>query len=166
MIRFSAAIALAAVCRDHLTRRGPARVEAGILECSGTTASFILGSVTELHCMFRPAAAPAGPIHRNDPACRRRRRAAGECRMAGRCSRRPAALGPAICAGSYGGAAASATAGVGVGANALVGGSNNTIALQPVSLQGQTGLGVAAGIAGLELAAGAADLRSVMAPPL
>jgi hypothetical protein len=49
------------------------------------------------------------------------------------------------------GAAASATVGVGVGANALIGGSNNTIALQPVSVQGQTGLSVAAGIAGLEL---------------
>ena len=41
--------------------------------------------------------------------------------------------------------------GVGVGANALVGGSNNTIALQPVSVQGQTGLSVAAGVAGLDL---------------
>ena len=46
------------------------------------------------------------------------------------------------------------TAGVGVGANALVGGSNNTIALQPVSVQGQTGLSIAAGVASLELRAG------------
>ena len=38
-----------------------------------------------------------------------------------------------------------------LGANALIGGSNNTIALQPVSVQGQTGLSVAAGVAGLEL---------------
>jgi hypothetical protein len=63
-------------------------------------------------------------------------------------------VGPGDLAGSYGGASASATAGVGVGANALVGGSNNTIALQPVSVQGQTGLGVAAGIAGMELRPG------------
>ena len=56
--------------------------------------------------------------------------------------------------GNYGGAAASATVGVGVGANALVGGSGNTIALQPVSVQAQTGLSVAAGVAGLELRAG------------
>ena len=60
-------------------------------------------------------------------------------------------LGPGDLAGTYGGASASATAVVGVGANVLVGGSNNTISLQPVSLQGQTGLGVAAGVAGLEL---------------
>ena len=57
-------------------------------------------------------------------------------------------------AGNYGGAAASATVGVGVGANALIGGSNNTIALQPLSVQAQTGLSVAAGVAGLELRAG------------
>ena len=60
-------------------------------------------------------------------------------------------LGPGDLAGTYAGASASATAVVGVGANALVGGSNNTIALQPVSVQGQTGLSVAAGVAGLDL---------------
>jgi len=60
-------------------------------------------------------------------------------------------IGRGDLAGTYVGAAASATVGVGVGANALIGGSNNTIALQPVSVQGQTGLSVAAGVAGLEL---------------
>jgi hypothetical protein len=54
-------------------------------------------------------------------------------------------------AGSYGGASAEATAGVGLGANALVGGSNRSVALQPLSLQGQTGLNLAAGVANLEL---------------
>jgi hypothetical protein len=39
----------------------------------------------------------------------------------------------------------------GLGANVLVGGSNRTIALQPLSLQGQAGLNVAAGVAGIEL---------------
>ena len=65
----------------------------------------------------------------------------------------PSARPAAIWRGTYVGASASATVGVGVGANALVGGSNNTIALQPLSVQGQTGLGVAAGVAGLELRA-------------
>lgn len=54
-------------------------------------------------------------------------------------------------AGHYGGATAEATVGAGVGANVLVGGSNRTIALQPVSVQGQAGLNVAAGVAGLDL---------------
>jgi hypothetical protein len=62
-----------------------------------------------------------------------------------------AMMHPGALAGSYGGATASATVGVGVGANALVGGSNNTIALQPVSIEGNTGLNVAAGIAGITL---------------
>lgn len=54
-------------------------------------------------------------------------------------------------AGSYGGASAEATIGVGLGANVLIGGFKKTIALQPVSIQGQKGLNVAAGIAGLRL---------------
>jgi uncharacterized protein DUF992 len=54
-------------------------------------------------------------------------------------------------AGSYGGATAEATVGAGVGANVLIGGSNRTVELQPVSLQGQTGLNVAAGVAGIDL---------------
>jgi Protein of unknown function (DUF992) len=54
-------------------------------------------------------------------------------------------------AGTYAGATASATIGVGLGANVLVGGSGNSIALQPLSIQGTTGLNVAAGIAALTL---------------
>jgi hypothetical protein len=54
-------------------------------------------------------------------------------------------------AGHYVGASAEATVGAGVGANVLVGGSNRTVTLQPVSVQGQTGLNVAAGVAGLTL---------------
>jgi Protein of unknown function (DUF992) len=54
-------------------------------------------------------------------------------------------------AGTYTGASAEATVGAGMGANVLVGGSNRTISLQPVSIQGQTGLNLAAGVAGLTL---------------
>ena len=54
-------------------------------------------------------------------------------------------------AGHYAGATAEATVGAGVGANVLVGGSNRTVTLQPVSVQGQAGLNVAAGVAGLDL---------------
>lgn len=56
-------------------------------------------------------------------------------------------------AGSYAGASAEATVGAGLGANVLVGGSDRTISLQPLSVQGQTGLNLAAGVAGLELRA-------------
>ena len=54
-------------------------------------------------------------------------------------------------AGNYGGASAEATVGAGLGANVLVGGSDRTIALQPLSVQGQAGLNVAAGVAELIL---------------
>jgi len=53
--------------------------------------------------------------------------------------------------GTYVGASAEASIAAGLGANVLVGGSNNTVALQPLSVQGQLGLNVAAGIGSLEL---------------
>jgi len=56
-------------------------------------------------------------------------------------------------AGEYAGASAEATVGAGAGANVLVGGSNRTITLQPISVQGQTGLNLAVGVAGLKLQA-------------
>ena len=54
-------------------------------------------------------------------------------------------------AGDYGGASGDASIGVGVGAHVLVGGSNRSVALQPLSLEGQVGLNVAVGVAGLTL---------------
>jgi len=54
-------------------------------------------------------------------------------------------------AGNYSGATAEATVGAGLGANVLVGGSDRTVALQPLSVQGQAGLNVAAGVAELTL---------------
>jgi hypothetical protein len=62
-----------------------------------------------------------------------------------------AQLRPGDLSGTYGGATASATVGIGVGANALVGGSGNTVALQPVSIETNRGLNVAAGIAAMTL---------------
>jgi hypothetical protein len=61
-------------------------------------------------------------------------------------SMRPGALD-----GHYGGVQASAAVGVGAGANALVGGFDRSFTLQPVSIQGQTGLNVAAGIGEMTL---------------
>ncbi|MGI9365567.1 MAG: DUF992 domain-containing protein [Rhizobiaceae bacterium] len=52
--------------------------------------------------------------------------------------------------GRYAGVSAQATVGLGVGANALVGGKN-TVVLQPFSVSGQTGLNVAAGFGGMNL---------------
>jgi len=54
-------------------------------------------------------------------------------------------------AGKYLGAGASATAGVGVGARALIGGVDNSISLQPLSLSGSKGFGASAVISGMVL---------------
>lgn len=53
--------------------------------------------------------------------------------------------------GNFVGASADAAIGVGLGANVLVGGSSNTISLQPLSVKTQTGLAVGAGIGSLQL---------------
>lgn len=61
--------------------------------------------------------------------------------------------------GSYTGAGAEATVGLGVGANVLVGGFRKGINLQPLSLQAQTGLNVAAGVQSLHLSYHSASLK-------
>ena len=60
-------------------------------------------------------------------------------------------LAPGSLAGNYGGLTAGANAGVGANANALLGGSNKTISLSPVSVEGAPGVNVAAGVAAVEL---------------
>ncbi len=54
-------------------------------------------------------------------------------------------------AGTYGGVGAEATAGVGLGANLLVGGTGRAFSLQPLSVQGQSGLNFATGVTTLTL---------------
>ena len=147
-------VALAAAlvtCASSAMAQG--RVEVGVLECRGSTTSFVVGSVTPLNCVFKPAAGPA------ESYTATLRRAGVDLGFNQQVVVAWAVWAPSggsryNLSGNYGGAAASATVGVGVGANALIGGSGNTIALQPVSGQAQTGLSVAAGVAGLELRAG------------
>ena len=54
-------------------------------------------------------------------------------------------------AGEYAGASGEVTIAAGLGANVLVGGSSRTVALQPVSIQGQIGLNLALGVASLSI---------------
>lgn len=60
-------------------------------------------------------------------------------------------LRPGDLAGNFAGATASATIGIGVGANALIGGSNNSFTLQPLSIEASRGLNVAGGVAAMSL---------------
>ena len=59
--------------------------------------------------------------------------------------------GPGFLAGDYYGATGEVTIAAGLGANVLVGGSNRTVALQPISVSGQLGLNLAVGVAALHL---------------
>jgi len=54
-------------------------------------------------------------------------------------------------AGTYVGASADVAVGLGVGANALIGGSRRSVALQPVSVEANTGVNLAAGVSRLRL---------------
>ncbi|MDP1961954.1 MAG: DUF992 domain-containing protein [Reyranella sp.] len=63
----------------------------------------------------------------------------------------PGSIAPGSLGGSYAGATASATVGVGVGANVLLGGGSGQVTLQPVSVEGNKGLNVAAGIGAVDL---------------
>ena len=62
-------------------------------------------------------------------------------------------VGPGALAGTYGGLTAGAAFGVGGAANGLVGGNNNSFALQPVSFEGQQGFNVVATATEVELQA-------------
>lgn len=66
----------------------------------------------------------------------------------------PGAIGDGSLAGTYAGVTAAVAAGLGLGANVLLGGSSKQITLQPVSVEGSVGLNVAAGVAEVQLAAG------------
>ena len=62
-------------------------------------------------------------------------------------------VAPGSLAGTFAGVSAGVTAGVGAGANILVGGGNRNIALQPLSVEGNTGLNIALGVGELRLTA-------------
>src|SRR3984885_6515914 len=131
------------------------RVQVGVLECrGGASIGFIVGSVTNLGCVLRVEGVPED---RYVATIRKVGIDIGiteESALAWGVWAPVARLGPGDLSGNYAGAQGSAAVGVGAGGNVLVGGSNNSIALQPLSLQGQVGLSVAAGLESLELRPG------------
>ncbi|MFQ5619372.1 MAG: DUF992 domain-containing protein [Rhodospirillales bacterium] len=68
-----------------------------------------------------------------------------------------ASLGAHSLAGTYVGGKGSATFGVGAGAGALIGGGSKNISLQPLALEGSSGLGVSGGLGYLVLKPGYKD---------
>jgi hypothetical protein len=131
------------------------RVQVGVLECrGGASVGFIVGSVTHLGCVLR---ADGVPEDRYVATIRKVGLDLGitqESALAWAVFAPSVRLGPGDLSGNYVGAQGSATLGVGVGGTVLVGGSANSIALQPLSVQGQVGISVAAGLESLELRPG------------
>jgi hypothetical protein len=130
------------------------RVQLGVLECrGGATVGFIVGSVTNLGCVLRGN----GYEDRYVATIRKVGLDIGitqETALAWAVYAPVARLAAGDLSGEYAGVQGSASVGVGLGGNVLVGGSANSIALQPLSVQGQIGLNVAAGLESLELRPG------------
>ena len=129
-------------------------VRAGILQCQGgQNVGFVVGSVTSLECVFQSEG------RRPEPYIATVRRIGvdlgftQQTQFSWAVSAPNSRLGRGELAGTYGGVGANASIGIGGGGNFLFGGPANSYALQPISVQGQTGLNVAAGVAGLELEA-------------
>lgn len=131
-------------------------VELGLLECvvEGGT-GFIFGSSKDLRCEYTPA---------NDSAAKEAyfgviNKYGVDIGVTGTTVIAWAVLAPTSdyeyqpgsLAGDYRGVSAEASAAAGAGVNVLVGGSDDTFSLQPVSVQAQEGVNVAVGIAELEL---------------
>jgi hypothetical protein len=146
------AIALAAALAAATPASAKSGVKIGALNCKVEGGvGLILGSSKGMTCRFRPAGGG-----RTERYTGRISRLGVDIGFTNKSYMTWAVFAPGktkrgALAGSYGGASAEATIGVGLGANVLIGGFKKTIALQPLSVQGQEGLNVAAGIAGLRL---------------
>lgn len=134
----------------------PAKLVAGTLTCKGKGGvGLILGSQQSLSCVF---ASPSG-AHKHKYTATITKIGVdigikGDSTMVWTVLSSSTDLPKNALEGTYGGVTAGAAVGIGGNANALVGGSNHSVVLQPVSVEGQTGLNVSAGIAGLTLKRG------------
>jgi hypothetical protein len=127
-------------------------VRAGILQCAGgQNVGFVVGSTTSLQCVFQSEGRRPEPyiatLHRLGLDLG----ITDQTKLTWAVNAPNTRVGYGDLAGNYGGVGANASVGIGGGGNFLVGGPANSYALQPISLQGQTGLNVAAGVASIEL---------------
>lgn len=150
--RVMLAAAAAVVALSGATQAAPAGIKVGTLTCDvAAGAGFIFGSSKNLTCQYQPSRASveryAGTISKwgVDIGYTGRGKLVWAV-MAPTSDVRPGAI-----EGEYAGASAQANVGVGLGANVLIGGLDKSIALQPLSVEGSTGLNVAAGIGQISL---------------
>ena len=151
-LMLGAAVAVAGMAISSAADAAPAGVKVGELTCNVSSGfGFIFGSSKDLHCTYRPSAHPrehyVGTVNKFGVDIGYTE---GGILVWGVFA--PASnVAPGALAGTYAGATAGASIGVGLGANVLIGGLNKSIALQPLSLEGNKGLNVAAGIGSITL---------------
>lgn len=150
----AAAVALAAGAYGQPAWAQASGVQAGMLTCNVADGwGFVFGSTRELKCTY---ADNSGTVehytgHIDKFGVDIGYTAAGVIAWA--VVAPTSNVGKGALAGGYGGVTGGAAVGVGASANVLVGGSQRSISLQPVSISGMAGLNVAAGIAGIVLQA-------------
>jgi hypothetical protein len=131
-----------------------AKVVAGTLTCKGKgSVGLILGSKQTLACSYKPAG-KSSPKHAYTATITKLGLdigIKGPSVMVWTVLGSTAELPGEALAGKYAGVSADASIGIGAGANALIGGSKDSVVLQPLSVQGQTGINLAIGVAGLTL---------------
>jgi hypothetical protein len=151
--RIAMAAAIAGTLLAGPEAQAQARVEVGVLTCTVRGgAGFIVGSTKELRCHFHKPGNDEyyrGTINKFGLDIGLTQQSAIAWAVLAPTTKLP----PLSLNGDYGGISAEATIGLGIGANALVGGSNTSIILQPLSVQAQQGLNIAAGVASLQLRA-------------
>jgi hypothetical protein len=145
-------VAITTLVASFATANAQERLQIGVLECEGgQNVGFVVGSVTNLECVFQ------GEGRRPEGYLATVHRFGVDLGFTQQTKFSWAAYGPTNqigrggLAGHYGGVGANASVGVGFGGNFLLGGAGNAYELQPLSVQGQTGLNVAAGVADVEL---------------
>jgi uncharacterized protein DUF992 len=150
---FCVAIGLAGLAAGASTAvQAQGGVRVGTLTCNVASGwGFVFGSSKALHCTFAPAPGRAefyaGTINKFGVDIGYTQGGV----LVWAVFAPTVNLAPGALNGNYVGATGSATVGIGAGANVLVGGSNSTISLQPVSVEGNTGLNIAAGIGSISL---------------
>ncbi len=131
--------------------RAEASVKAGLLTCQVASGwGFVFGSSRDLHCVFEgngKVAKYTGSISKFGVDIGYLESGV----MAWAVLAPSVAVEPGALAGDYGGVTAGATSGVGGNAHLLIGGSTKSISLQPLSIEGDKGFNVAAGIAAISL---------------
>lgn len=146
-------LALSVLLSCPLAAQQTNQTKAGVLTCrTSASLGLIVGSHQKLNCRFAPDG--GGPSetyvgHINRLGLDLGVRAGGAMVWAVLAPTNGAHHG--ALAGKYVGASGSVSVGVGANANVLVGGSHRTIALQPLSVEGQAGVNLALGVAGLTL---------------